>query len=335
MDRRRFLKTVAGGVFFGLGGGVFVPFADALGIRRFSFAHLTDLHIDVRGKSTWQHREKSVPLFIEALRQIGRLPRLDFILFGGDQIHPGPNDAESLSVFMGWVSQLSVPFRILLGDTEVSPIPGVSRLDRDSYLSAWKGRGLGPKRSSWAFDPVPGVRFIGLDSTVDGRAYGEVDATRLSWLDSELHASRNRRLVIIATHQILHPTTDIDLGPEWSMFMVRNHSDVRRVIERYPNVRLVISGHHHASAVRRSGNVTYVSDPAIVSYPCAFRTYTVTPEGIAIKNIGLGDRALITRARDLLLSDPYARIFDPADPAKALSYSIGLMEEDRETVIGI
>lgn len=334
MDRRTFLKWIASaGAVLPMISGVFVRFAEALDIRRFSFAHVCDLHLDVQGKSTWQHREKSVPLFIDTLRQIGRLPRFNFILFGGDQIHAGPNDEESLRVFQGWLSQINVPVRILLGNTEVSPVSGVSKLDRDAYLRAWCGKGPAPKKASWAFDPVPGVRFIGLDVTVDGRPDGEADSSRLAWLEAELSGSRNRRLVIIATHQLLHPTTPLDLSPEWSLWMVRNHKEVRELISRFPNVKLVISGHHHASAVRTSGGVAYVSDPAVVTYPCAFRVYTVTREGIALKNIGLGERAIVARARELLIADPYARIYDPVEPHNIVSYSIGLTEQDREAVI--
>lgn len=335
MDRRTFLKQIAlaGAALPCLLPGIFVRYSEALDIRRFSFAHVCDLHLDVNGKSTWQHREKSVLLFIDALRQIGRLPRFDFILFGGDQIHAGPGDEESLKVFQKWLFQISVPVRILLGNTEVSPEPGVSRLDKDAYLRAWRGRGPAPGKASWAFDPVPGVRFIGFDVTVEGRPEGEADSRRLAWLEAELHRSRKYRLVIIAAHQLIYPTTPLDLSPEWSLWMVRNHEEVRELISRFPNVKLVISGHHHASAVRTSGGVIYVSDPAVVTYPCAFRVYTVTHEGIALKNIGLGERAAVSRARGLLIADPYSRIYDPVNPHNVASYSIGLTEQDREAVI--
>ena len=47
-------------------GDLFVPFAEAIEVPKFNFAHITDLHLDVKGDSTWQYREKSVPLFIDA-----------------------------------------------------------------------------------------------------------------------------------------------------------------------------------------------------------------------------------------------------------------------------
>ncbi len=336
MERREFLKRIAAaGVGFAgtcASGELFLPFTHAAEIRSFSFAHIADLHLDVRGESTWQYREKSVALFIEALRQVGRLPKLNFIVFGGDQIQPGPNARESLTVFQTWLEQISVPSYILLGNAEVSPPPG-SKPGRDDYLRTWSGRGPRPGRSSWAFDPAPGVRFIGFDATVDGRPYGEAAPAGLRWLERELSANRDKRLIIIALHHLLLPTTPQDLTPVWALWMVKNHAAVRGLLDRFPNVRLVISGHHHASHVETVGRITYVADPAIVTYPCAFRVFTIGREGIHLQNIGLDDKTLVSRARELLIADPFAGMYDAENPQNVLSYTVGLREQDREAVI--
>lgn len=337
MNRRKFLKGVAtaGAALTGLTavGELFIPFAEAVEVPKFNFAHITDLHLDVRGESNWQHREKSVPLFIDALRQLQRLPKLNFVVFGGDQIHYGPNEKESLDVFQKWTAHLNMPYYILLGNTEVSPVGGVSKLGREDYLKAWSGKGLKPGRSSWAFDPVRGVRVIGFDVTVDGKPYGEADTKGLKWLENELNANKSKKLILIFTHQLLMPTTPRDTSPEWSFWMVKDHEKLRSVLERYANVRLVVSGHHHASRVITAGRVTYVSDPAIVTYPCAFRFFTVSREGIHLRNVGLDDKAMVSRARELLVSDSYARMYDPEAPQKAADFNTGLTAKDRETTI--
>ena len=337
MDRRTFIRSIAlAGVQCAaaqLLGELFIPFADAADIPKFSFAHITDLHLDVQGRSTWQHREKSVPLFIDALRQLGKLPKLTFVIFGGNQVHAGPRDRDSLVVFQEWTKHLDLPYYVLLGNTEVSPVPGASRLSRSDYLLAWRGRGVGPGRASWSIEPVQNVKVIGFDVTVDGKPYGEAGPAALAWLSNELEASRKARLVIVVTHQLLLPTTPRDSAPEWSLWMVRNHIAVRDVLERYPNVRLVLSGHHHASRVETVERITYVADPAIITYPCAFRVFTVSSEGIHLKNIGLEDKQVIARARELLLADPYARLYDPDQPQNVLAYSLGLTDRDREATL--
>jgi len=333
MKRRTFIQGVAATGVALAAGELFVPFAEAVGVPKFNFAHITDLHLDVRGESNWQHREKSVSLFIDALRQLSRLPKLNFVVFGGDQIHYGPNDKESLDVFQKWTAHLSMPCYILLGNTEVSPAAGSSKLGREDYLKVWSGKGLKPGNSSWAVDPVRGVHVIGFDVTVDGKPNGEAGIEGLKWLEADLAANKSKKLIMIFTHQLLMPTSPKDASPEWSLWMVKNHEKVRSMLEKYPNVRLVVSGHHHVSKVITAGKITYVADPAIVTYPCSFRSFTVTSEGIHLKNIGLEDRNTVNRAMELLVSDPYARMFDPEDPKKAADYSAGLTAKDRETTI--
>ena len=333
MNRRKFITGVAASGVALAAGELFIPFAEAADIPKFNFAHLTDLHLDVNGESNWQHREKSVPLFMKALQQLQRLPKLDFVVFGGDQIHYGPNDRASLDVFQKWTAHLNMPYYILLGNTEVSPISGMSKLVKEDYLKAWSDQGLKPGHSSWAFDPVRGVRVIGFDVTVDGKPYGEANERGLKWLEEELKGNKGKKLIIVFTHQLVMPTTPRDTTPEWSFWMVRNHEKLRSLLEQYANVRLVVSGHHHASQVTTSGRVTYVADPAIVTYPCAFRFFSVSKVGIHLRNVGLDDKAIVDRARELLVSDPYARMYDPAAPQNVANYSIGLREKDRETTI--
>ncbi len=333
MNRRAFLKGVSAIAGLSAAGEVFIPFAEALDVPKFNFAHITDLHLDVKGDSTWQYREKSIPLFIDALRQLQRLPKLNFVVFGGDQIHYGPNDKESLDVFQKWTAHLNMPYYILLGNTEVSPVTNVSKLSKEDYVRAWTGRGLRPGHTSWAFDPVKNVRVIGLDVTVEGKPYGEANLLEYKWLEGELKANKSKKLIILFTHQLLLPTSPRDKSPEWSLWMVKNHTRVQELIEKFPNVRLVVSGHHHASKVESVGKITYVSDPAVVTYPCCFRAYSVTQQGIHLKNIGLDDKATVNRAKELLESDPYARMYDADAPQKVSAYSTGLTEQDRETTI--
>ena len=333
MNRRTFLKGVAAtGATLGAG-GLFIPFGEAFEGPTFNFAHITDLHLDVRGENSWQYREKSVPLFIDALRQLSRLPKLSFVVFGGDQIHYGPNDKESLAVFQQWTAHLNMPYYILLGNTEVSPISGISKLKRADYLNIWYNKGLRPGRSSWAFDPVRGVRVIGFDVTVDGKPYGEAGQRGLQWLEKELAENKNKKLIIVFTHQLLMPTMERDTSPEWSFWMVRNHEHVRTLLKRFPNVRLVVSGHHHTTRVVTEDRITYVADPAVVTYPCALRFYSVTRQGIHLKSVGLDDQGAVSRAKELLLTDAYAKMYNHAAPQSVIDYSMGLTAQDRETTI--
>jgi len=59
----------------------------------------------------------------------------------------------------------------------------------------------------------------------------------------------------------------------------------------------------------------------------------VSRQGIHLKNIGLDDKTTVNRARELLLTDSYAKMYDPLAPQKVVNYSIGLTPDDRETKI--
>ncbi len=331
MNRRTFLKGIS--ILAAASADLFIPFAEAVQVPNLNFAHITDLHLDVNGESTWLYREKSVPLFINALQRLVRLPKLDFVVFGGDQIHYGPNDRDSLGVFQQWISHLNMPCYILLGNTEVSPVEKLSKLAKEDYLRAWAGRGLHPGHTSWTFDPVRGVHVIGFDVTVEGKPHGEADEAGLKWLEENLKANKSKKLIIIFTHHLLMPTSPRDLSPGWSFWMVKNHERVREVIGKYPNVRLVVSGHHHASKVETAGRTTYVSDPAVVTYPCSFRFFSITQAGIHLRNIGIDDKTIVDRAKELLESDPYAMIYDPENPGSVSAFSSGLTAQDREARI--
>ncbi|HUJ17479.1 MAG TPA: metallophosphoesterase [Nitrospirota bacterium] len=333
MNRRNFLKGAAAAGVALAAGELFIPFAEAVDVPSFNFAHITDLHLDVNGESNWQYREKSIPLFIDALRQLQRLPKLNFVVFGGDQIHYGPNDKESLDVFQKWTAHLNMPYYVLLGNTEVSPVAGVSKLNKEDFIRAWTSRGLRPGHTSWAFEPVKNVRVIGFDVTVEGKPYGEAGLLELKWLEGELKENKSKKLIILFTHQLLMPASPRDKSPEWSFWMVKNHTRVTEIIEKYPNVRLVVSGHHHASKVETAGKITYVCDPAVVTYPCSFRSFSVTRQGIHLRNVTLDDKAAVNRAKELLESDPFAKMYDPAAPARASAFCNGLTEQDRETMI--
>jgi hypothetical protein len=251
---------------------------------------------------------KSV-LFIDTLRQLGRLPKLKFVVFGGDQIHYGPNDKESLDVFRNG-PHLNMPSTSCSGNTEVSPVNSVS-ISAGRISQSMGSKGSSRSQSSWAFDPVKGVRVIGFDVTADGKPHGEASPTGLKWLEKELQGNRDKKLIMVFTHQLLRPTTPQDKMPGWSLWMVKNSLKVNDILERHQNVRLVVSGHHHVSKVETVGRITYVSDPAIVTYPCAFAPLpsrgTAFPCRISVSTMHCHGEP----AKRLLISDPFAGWYDP------------------------
>ena len=57
---------------------------------------------------------------------------------------------------------------------------------------------------------------------------------------------------------------------------MRNAYALKQLIESYDNPIGVFQGHYHAAKITQHDNVLYVSSPALVSYPNAFRIVNVT-----------------------------------------------------------
>ncbi len=57
-----------------------------------------------------------------------------------------------------------------------------------------------------------------------------------------------------------------------------NAGEVQAVIEKYNNPIAVFQGHYHANKITQHNNVLYVSSPALVSYPNAFRIISIKNE---------------------------------------------------------
>lgn len=84
----------------------------------------------------------------------------------------------------------------------------------------------------------------------------------------ELDRSKNDTVLIFMHVPLVEPFASPN-------HRLRNASAVMSLIESYKNPIGVFQGHYHAAKVVQHDNVLYVSSPALVSYPNAFRLVTV------------------------------------------------------------
>lgn len=85
-----------------------------------------------------------------------------------------------------------------------------------------------------------GWQFILLDSSVRGQVYGELAEAELEFLASTLEQGPDVPTLIALHH---HP---VDIGSEWMKDIgLRNRNAFWRVVERFPQVKIVLWGHIH------------------------------------------------------------------------------------------
>jgi 3',5'-cyclic AMP phosphodiesterase CpdA len=104
---------------------------------------------------------------------------------------------------------------------------------------------------------VDGVRVVALDTTVPGRAHGELGAGQLEWLTDVL-ADEAEHGTVLALHHPPIPTAH----PLLSRIGLRDPSRLGDVL-RARDVRFVVCGHAHAVAAGTIAGVPVWSAPAL------------------------------------------------------------------------
>ena len=126
----------------------------------------------------------------------------------------------------------------------------------------------------YSFVPKKGYKVIVLDGIIDTEITGQgyIYPEQLKWLDEELKASQKDIVLIFMHVPLIEPYSA-------SHHQMRNSAQVMSIIEKYKNPIGVFTGHYHAAKVTQKGNVLYVSSPALVTYPNAFRLIDVKEKG--------------------------------------------------------
>jgi 3',5'-cyclic AMP phosphodiesterase CpdA len=127
----------------------------------------------------------------------------------------------------------------------------------------------------WSLEVNPQVQLIGLDSIVDEDWNGLIDSRQMLWLEAELAAQADK-FIILAVHHPLHKLAPIDDHPKYRNFICDNGPEVLALLDRYPQVKLVLTGHHHLTKADRLGERLHLACPAVGLYPCAYRTLRLT-----------------------------------------------------------
>jgi len=103
---------------------------------------------------------------------------------------------------------------------------------------------------------VGGWQFILLNSAVAGKVSGHLSQESLSWLASQLQQTDLPTL--IAFH---HPPFGVNAS--WlDQSRLQNSEQLFKLLDRYPQVQLVLFGHIHQDFRRDRAGVTYLASPA-------------------------------------------------------------------------
>jgi len=295
----------------------------------FTFAYVTDIHLCNDVADSYKLTRES-QLFLQQLVKELNAEKLDFVVFGGDQVETIGKDEVNWQLFLDVLQGLNAPWTFILGEADVS---GNSVDKRKTFGPDWKSRGFETDTAYWSHNisSVPNVHLIGLDTSIPNSTIGGVSQKQLDWLKQDLEANK-KSFTIVFTHHPLLPPPPYDGGAPWDEYVIPDGGSVREVIGAYPNVKMVLSGHTHINKVQKEKDVWHISSASLVVYPCSYRLFEVAPDVVTMETRQIGFPALIKKARKELIDSGLAGRYSRENPAAFLEVIEGT-REDRNALI--
>ncbi|MHC4139071.1 MAG: metallophosphoesterase family protein [Planctomycetota bacterium] len=300
--------------------------------KSINFAHITDTHVTFVGKNGTALKEESFNIFRDIIGQINDMPDIDFILFGGDNINNTDPGTKGFDEFMNIMSSVKVPYFAQFGNREVSPIPPGIALSKEQYAEKMRGHGLDTGNYSWSVSPVPGLRILGLDTTIEGHDNGEIPEEGLDWIKEEI-AKYPNDMIITLSHHLLLPTWGSRDIPKWKKkYLLKNYQEVNAILDAAPQVKVCLMGHHHVSKIQAINGLHYVASPAGVQYPHAFRTITINDNVAKLDFHQIRDQRIIELGKQNLSTSKNAEEYAGGSAGDILAYCHG-GEGDNDVVL--
>lgn len=233
------------------------------------FAQLSDVHFYTgTNNTTFKMIGRSSELLDDAIEQINETPNVAFTMFTGDLIDK--SFEKELSAFLPHTKNLKTPWYFAFGNHDTM-IGGY--LTPQVYIDLVKkyNPNFTFDNTYYSFTPQKGYKVIVLDTIIRNKltSNGEISEEQLKWLDNELEKSKKDTVLVFMHIPIIEPFT----SPNHRLI---NSDEVQNVLNKYKNPILVFQGHYHGAKITQKDNILYVSCPALVSYPNAFRMITVT-----------------------------------------------------------
>ena len=233
------------------------------------FAQVSDVHFYTGENNTsFKMIAESDKLLDDAVKQINETPNISFVMFTGDQIDK--HFEKELRAFLPHAQKLNAPWYTTFGNHDTCQ---GGYLTPEVYLKMIREGNPDFKftKPYYSFVPQKGYKAIVLDTIIRDRltSNGYIDKEQLEWLDKEL-ASSKKDIVLIFMHvPVIEPFPSAG-------HKLLNAAEVQNILKKYKNPIALFQGHYHAAKITQQDNILYVSTPALVSYPNAFRIINIT-----------------------------------------------------------
>jgi len=223
------------------------------------FIQITDSHYSSgSGEYTQREVENSKKFLEDAIKDINGIPKLDFVIFTGDNIDEA--NSTDLKAFLCIANKLKAPYFVVIGNHEVFKSKELTKKEYMRIVSKYSNN-CRAKSANYVFKKK-GLVFLVVDGAkevIPGPA-GYYKQSTLKWLDKQLTTYKNSKVVIFQHFPIVEP------------YYNRSHStynikDYEEVLQKHTNVISIISGHYHANGETKKDGIYHISTPALVEAP--------------------------------------------------------------------
>jgi len=287
--------------------------------KPFKMVFLPDTHVSFKNEDDWILYKESFVIFQDVIKNLKTVPDLSYVIFGGDLADNTDNTLEDLSLFLDTLDDINFDYYAILGDREADLKADFSK---QHFCSEFRQNGFNnPNITYWAQQPSDKLLFIGLDTSIENEFKGKIPQEELNWLDYILKSNPDKFTVIFMHHPAV-ATTQAD-NTVWKNFILENSDEFINLINKYPQVKLVFSGHHHNYSVKNLNNKLYVSMPSIATYPDSYKIIKVYSDKIEIENQDISFKQIIKKSKNLLIKTQYAQQYNEKKPQKVIDYQKG------------
>ncbi len=235
------------------------------------FVQLSDIHIGLGENHHEVLCAQSADFLAKVVADVNRLPNLDFLLITGDTADTA--QPQEFARFQAIMSGLIKPYYLVPGNHD-RKATGWSRQEfaqRFNPQIALRPTDPQAQVGYWSMAVHPKIQLIGLDSIRDEDWGGIISPPQFSWLKNELD-SHTDKLVILSVHHPFHSLAPVDNHPTYRLFVCDNGAEMLSLLDQYPQVKLVLTGHHHQTKTDWLGARLHLACPGLGVFPCAYRT---------------------------------------------------------------
>ena len=207
----------------------------------FHILQLTDTHLfaDPDGSLYNVNTRDALLKVMAHVRQT--MNNIDLILLTGDLVHD--ESVDGYSALKSIVNGLGKSAYYLPGNHD-DPAVMQQILDNCAGQSL-----LSIDTNNWS--------IVLLDSTVRGKVEGYLNEKILQSLENYLRNNKGRHVLVALHHHI------IDVQSPWlDALNLRNHDQLTTLLEKFPNVKLVVNGHVHHEIDAMKNGIRYLGTPA-------------------------------------------------------------------------